>query len=286
MTILITGATGTNGSELIRQLTASGQRVRALVRNPARAGNLAGPNVELAAGDFDRPETLDAALRGIDKAFLLTPVAEHFVEWQTTFIRAAQRAGVKHLVKFSGMGAGPQAGSELLRLHHQTDEVLRNSGVPFTILQPNSFQQNILSSAATIKAQGRFYLPLKNAAQSTVDVRDINSVAAKVLMTGGHEGKTYVITGPESLTFQQVAENLSRVLGRKIEYVDVPLSAAADAMRKAGMAEWSVRIVSELLGYFATGAAATVTGTIPQQLGRAAISFEQFARDNRAAFAT
>src|SRR5262245_16170931 len=206
--ILVTGATGNNGQELVRQLTALGQKGSALVRNPAKAGNLKGPNVELAAGDFDQPATLDAALQGVDKAFLLTPVAERCVEWQNAFIQAAQRAKVKHLVKFSGMGARPGINVELLRMHGETDDRLRNSGVPFTILQPNSFHQNILSSAGTIKAQGMFYWPMKNAQQSTVDIRDINAVAAKVFTTSGHEGKTYVITGPEALTFQQAAEKL------------------------------------------------------------------------------
>src|SRR5262245_54445722 len=103
--ILITGATGNNGQELVRQLTAMGQRVRAFVRNPAEASRLKGTNIELAVGDFDRPETLDAALRGVEKAFLLTPVSERFVHWQTAFIETARRARVKHVVKFSGMGA-------------------------------------------------------------------------------------------------------------------------------------------------------------------------------------
>ena len=279
--ILITGANGNNGQELIRQLTAMGQRVRALVRKPAGAAT--GSHIELAVGDFDLPETLEAALQGVEKAFLLTPVAEHFVQWQKGFIEAAQRANVKHLVKFSGMGADASSASELLRLHAKTDDILRNSGVPFTILQPNSFHQNILSSAGTIKAQGVFYWPLKNASQSTVDIRDISAVAAKVFTTSGHEGRTYVITGPEALTFQQAAEKLSSVLGRNIQYVDVPISAAADEMRKSGMPDWNVRAVSELLAYFATGAA-TVTDTVPQLLGRAATSFEQFVKDHRGAF--
>jgi uncharacterized protein YbjT (DUF2867 family) len=282
--ILITGATGNNGQELVRQLTAMGQRVRALVRNPAKAANLQGPNVELAAGDFDQPETLDAALQGVEKAFLLTPVAERFPEWQRAFIEAAQRAEVRLLVKFSGMGAHARSESELLRLHAQTDEILRNSGVPFTILQPNSFHQNILSVAGTIKTQGKFYWPLKTASQSTVDIRDISAVAARIFTSPGHEGKTYVITGPEALTFQQVAEILSSVLGRKIEYVDVPLAAAADGMRQSGMPAWNARVVSELLGYFATGAAASVSDTVPRLLARRAISFEQFAKNHRAAF--
>jgi len=118
----------------------------------------------------------------------------------------------------------------------------------------------------------------------TADIRDINAVAAKVFTSSGHEGKTYVITGPEALTFHQVAEKLSSVLGRKIQYVDVPLSAAGDGMRKSGMPEWNVRVVTELLGYFASGAAATVTDTIPRVLGRPATSFEQFAKDHCAAF--
>jgi uncharacterized protein YbjT (DUF2867 family) len=282
--ILITGATGNNGRELVRQLVAAGQHVRALVRDVAKATNLKGPNVELAVGDFDRPATLDAALRGVEKAFLLTPVAEHFVEWQRAFIETAQRAEVKHLVKFSGMGADSGVKVELLRLHNETDNLLRKSGVPFTILQPNSFHQNILSSADTIKTQGAFYWPLKNAAQSTVDIRDVNAIAARVFTSPGHEGNTYVITGPEALTFQQAAEKLSAVLGRDIQYVDVRLSAAADGMRKSGMPEWNVRAVSELLGYFASGAAATVTDTVPRLLGRPAISFEQFVQDHRAAF--
>lgn len=280
--ILITGATGTNGQELVRQLTAAGERVRALVRAPADATGLTGPNVELAAGDFEKPETLEAALRDVDKAFLLTPLAERFVEWQSAFIKVAQRAGLKHLVKFSAMGAGvPEI--ELLRLHGQTDDLLRGSGLPFTILQPNSFYQNILSSVETIKTQGAFYWPLKNAALSTVDIRDISAIAVQALTRSGHEGQTYVITGPEALTFEQAAEILSAVLGRTIQYVDVPLSAAADSMRKAGMSEWDVRVLSELLGYFASGAVAAVTDTVPLLLGRPAISFEQFAKDYRAA---
>jgi uncharacterized protein YbjT (DUF2867 family) len=282
--ILITGATGNNGRELIRELTAMGQRVRALVRKPGEAARLEGSSVEVVAGDFDLPETLESALQGVEKAFLLTPVAERFVQWQKDFIGAAQRAKIKHLVKFSGMGANPRSASELLKLHFETDDILHASGVPFTILQPNSFHQNMLSSANTIKAQGVFYWPLKNASQSTVDIRDISAVAARVFTSSGHEGKTYVITGPEALTFQHAAEKLSSVLGRKIQYIDVPISAAADGMRKSGMPDWNVHAVSDLLAYFATGAAATVTDTVPRLLGRPATSFEQFVKDHRRAF--
>src|SRR5215813_8194741 len=115
--ILVTGATGNNGQELVRQLTAMGQPVRAFVRNPAEAVRLKSPSIEVAVGDFDQPESLDAALQGVEKALLLTPVAERSVLWQTAFIESARLARVKHVVKFSGMGADSRTAPELLRLH-------------------------------------------------------------------------------------------------------------------------------------------------------------------------
>jgi len=283
--ILVTGATGTNGKELIRQLTAAGQRVRAFVRDAAKAESLKGEQVELAEGNFDQVESLHSALQGVEKAFLLVPVAEQFPGWQTAFIEIAKHAGVRHLVKFSGMGAAAgQTAGELLRLHGETDEFLRRSGLPFTILQPNSFHQNILGSLSTINGHGVFYWPMKDAAQSTVDVRDINAVATKVLTTPGHEGQTYVITGPAAPTFDQAADVLSRVLNRTIRYVPVSSDAAADSMRKAGLPEWNIRAVCGLLDYCASGAASRVTDTVSRLLGRPAISFEQFVQDHQSFF--
>jgi len=182
------------------------------------------------------------------------------------------------------MGAELASQSEILRMHAQTDELLRKSGLPFTLLQPNSFFQNMFWSTETIKAEDAFYLPFKDAQQSVVDVRDINGIAAKVLTSPGHEGKTYVITGPEAITFQRVAEKLTTVLGRNIKYVDMPLVAAEGGMRKMGMPEWNVRALSGLYNVFASGAAATVTDTVPKLLGRPAISFDQFARDHLSVF--
>src|SRR4030095_11902870 len=113
--ILITGATGNNGQELVRPLTAMGQPVRAFVRNPAEAARLKGPNIDLAVGNFEKPETLDAALQGVEKAFLLNPGAGRSVHWQRAFIESARRAGVKHVVKFSGIGADSRNAPEVLR---------------------------------------------------------------------------------------------------------------------------------------------------------------------------
>src|SRR5262245_10264089 len=162
--ILVVGATGTNGRELALRLAGAGRPVRALVRSPEKSADLARAGVELARGDLDDPASLDAALKGVERAFFVTAVDRRFVAWCRNFFDAAKRAGTSQVVKFSAMGAG-DAGSELLRQHGETDEMLKASGVPWTILRPNSFHQNLLWSAASIRERGEFYLPLRDARQ-------------------------------------------------------------------------------------------------------------------------
>jgi uncharacterized protein YbjT (DUF2867 family) len=282
--ILVIGATGTNGSEIVGQLAAAGQNVRALARNPARASGLARPGVEVVAGDLDDADSLDAALAGVDRAFFLAPVDHRYVGWFRNFLDAALRAGTGRVVKFSGMTADPASPSELMRQHGETDDLLASSGIAYTILRPNSFYQNMLWSAQSIKEQGAFYLPMRAASQSLVDVRDIAAVAVKVLTEDGHVGQTYEITGPESLTYHDVAVRLSKVLGRTIQYVDVPPSAARESMLKAGMPKWNVNVLVDLYAVFASGAASAVTDTVQRITGRAPIGFDQFASDHAAAF--
>jgi uncharacterized protein YbjT (DUF2867 family) len=282
--ILVVGATGTNGREVVSRLAAAGHRVRAMVRQPSRASDLRGANVELVAGDLDDPGSLDAAWAGVDRAFFVAAVDRRYVGWFHRFLAAARRSGAPRIVKFSGMGAGSDSPSEIMRQHGETDAALADSGLPYTVLRPNSFYQNMLWSAATIKAQGAFYLPMGDARQSLVDVRDIADVAVEVLTNPGHEGNSYAITGPECLSYHEVAAKLSAVLGKPVKYVDVPPDAAFDSMLKAGMAEWNARAVTELYTVFAAGLAAGTTDTIERITGRRPIAFEQFARDHAAAF--
>lgn len=282
--ILVVGATGTNGREVVDRLVASGAAVRALVRDPDRAADLLG-EVELVRGDLDDPASLDEALAGVDRAFFVTAVDPRLVGWFRNFLDAVRRAGTAHVVKFSALGADPDSTVELLRQHGETDRLMIESGTPYTILQPNSFHQNMLWSARTIKEQGAFYTPLKDGRQSLVDVRDIAAIAVEALTRPGHEGQTYEITGPESLSFLEVADALSRALGKPVRYVDVPPQAAHDAMVQAGTPEWNARAVVELLELFAAGGAARTTETVVQVLGTPPIPFAQFARDYASAFA-
>jgi uncharacterized protein YbjT (DUF2867 family) len=282
--ILVVGATGTNGREVALKLAGAGRKVRALVRSPEKAADLGEAGIELVRGDLDDPALLDAALRGVERAFIVTAVDRRCVGWFGNFFDAARRAGTPHVVKFSGMGAGdPEA--EILRQHGESDAMLIASGVPYTILRPNSFFQNLLWSATAIRERGEFYLPLRDARQSLVDVRDIAAVTAVVLTEAGHEGKTYEITGPEALSYEAVAAILTKALGRSVRYVDVPPEAAKQAMLVAGMPEWNAAAVTELYGVFATGRYARTTDAIERVTGKPPISFEQFVRDNAAAFA-
>jgi uncharacterized protein YbjT (DUF2867 family) len=284
--ILVLGATGTNGREVVARLAAAGVPVRALVRDPARAGakGLALPDVELTAGDLDDTAALAAAFRGVERAFVLTPVSPRDVEWVGRAVEAARSAGTRHLVKFSAMGADPASPSELLRQHGESDRLVMGSGLAFTVLRPNSFHQSLLGSAGSVKAEGVLYTPLRDARLSLVDVGDIADVAALTLTRPGHEGQVYEITGPESLSFADVAATLSGVLGKPVRYVDIPPEAFEAAMLGSGMPAWNARAVAELFRYFATGALARTTDTIETLLGRPPVSFAGFAREHAGAF--
>jgi uncharacterized protein YbjT (DUF2867 family) len=282
--ILVIGATGTNGKELVRLLAAEGHRVRAMVRDPSRARGLHHQLVQMVQGDLDDPRTLDSALAGVKRVFFVAAVDQRYVEWFSSFLEAARKAGTPKIVKFSGIGASLDSPSELLRQHGESDQALAGSGLPFTILRPNSFYQNMLWSAGTIKDHGSFYLPMGEARQSLIDVRDIASTAAVVLTHAGHDGKTYDLTGPESLSYKDVADKLSAALGKPVRYVDVPPEAALESMLKAGMPQWNARAVTELYRVFVTGAAAQTTDTVAQITGHAPISFDRFAREHASAF--
>jgi uncharacterized protein YbjT (DUF2867 family) len=282
--ILVVGATGTNGREVVSRLAGAGAKVRALVRDPDRAAGLLGKDVELVRGDLDDPGALDAALAGVERAFFAAAVDPRFVGWFRNFLAAARRSGLGHLLKLSAMGADPASPAEILRQHGETDRMLDGSGPAFTILRPNAFHQNMLWSAGSIKDHGAFYLPMKEARQSLVDVRDIASIAVEVLSGTEHDGRTYEISGPESLSYHDVAATLTRVLARPVRYVDVPPEAARESMLKGGMPEWNAGAVTELYELFATGGAARTTDSVVRITGKPPIRFEQFARDHADAF--
>lgn len=277
--ILITGATGSIGGQVVKQLVDRGASLRALVRSEQKAAALAQPGVEAVIGDLAKPDTLAAALEGVERAFLLTGPDLAQAELQGNFIEAAKKAGVKHLVKLSALGVAEESPIILARLHWQTEQQLAGSGLGYTILQPHFFMQNLLGFASTIATEGKFYAPLKDGKIGMVDVRDIAAVAVATLMETGHDGQTYVITGPESLSFAEVAEKISAAIARPVSYIDVPPEAAQQAMQAMGMPDWFVNDMLTLYAVFRAGHGDLVTDTVAKIGGKNPISFDQFAKD-------
>ena len=282
--ILLTGGTGTAGSEISKALGRMGVHHRSLVRDRIKAASSAGEFVELVEADLSRPETLGAALDGVEKALLLTAASPDALQQEKGFIRAAKHAGVRYIVKFSAYGARLKAPHFFGRQHGQAERALEDSAIAFTMLRPNGFFQNFLGNAASIQARGAFHAPAGDMQYSAVDVRDIAAVAAHVLTEPGHQWQRYTITGPEALSHTEIAERFSQVLGRTIRYVDVPEDAAREWMLAAGIPAWTVDKVLDLYRYYRSGAAAEVTDHVESVGRKVPIRFEQFVADRATAF--
>ena len=277
--ILITGATGNIGAELARQLWAGKQTCRAFVRSRTHAQSIALPGVGLVEGDFNKPETLRPALEGVDRLFLLIPSSSQVEQQQRNFVDAAKRAEVGHIVKLSQLGADEDAPGRFQHYHGSVESYICRSGIPYTFLRPNLFMQGLLNFRSTISRQGAFYAPAGNAKVSVIDVRDIASVAARVLTESGHEGKTYDLTGPESLTHADMGAQLSQALGKPVEFVDVSPEVMRQALLSFGLPVWQAYGLVEDYDHYRGGEAAEVTSIVHDFTGRDAIRFSQFARD-------
>lgn len=283
--ILVSGATGTAGKEIVLQLASLGITVKALVRDMAKATPFRGKCVHVAVGDLNEPATLEEAFKAVDQALLLPANNANQVHQERTFIDAAKRAGVQHIVKFSALGADdPASGSRIARWHAQAEDYLEASGLAWTHLRPCMFMQNLLGSAASIAREGAFYAPLGDARVAHVDVRDIAAVALKTLTEHGHEGKAYTITGPEALTYSQVAQKLTAVLGKPVRYVDVPPEQFKQSLLGAGMPDWYADALLEIFEYVVKPRGTEVTNVVAEIARKAPSTFDQFARDHLAAF--
>lgn len=283
--ILITGATGVVGSELVRLLAARGVTVRAFVRSQAAAKSLAAlPGVELAVGTFEDTASVEAALGGVERAFLLTPSSERSEAQQLAFIETARRIGLAHIVKLSQFAAAEDSPVRFLRYHAIAERAIKSAGLAYTFLRHNLFMQGLLGFRDSIVQKGEFYAPAGEAKVSIVDVRDIAEVAAAALTQPGHEGKIYDLTGPEALTHTEAAAILSGATGRPVTFVDVPPEAMREAVLAGGMGPWQAEGLVEDYAHYRRGEAAAVASGVQEATGRPPRSFATFARDYSQAF--
>jgi uncharacterized protein YbjT (DUF2867 family) len=285
-TVLVTGATGTVSTALLGALKGKpGLRLRALVRDSAKGEALKKDGVEVVAGDLEEPDTLPEAFDGVDILWLLTPASALEPSMGSNAILAAKRANVKHVVRNSAIKAGHDAPNRNGRLHALVEAELKASGIPWTILRPHYYMQNLLSSASSVASDGMLYMNLGEGRVGTIDGRDVGAFAAKVIeQPDRHAGKIYTPTGPESIDMAAAAETLSGVLGKHVNYVALPPDAAKQAMLGFGLPRWFVGNVVDYGRAYSEGWGDFVTNDFKDVTGHEARSFKQFATDFAPAF--
>ncbi len=285
-TVLITAATGTVSTALMNTLRGTDVRIRALVRDHAKADNLREQRAEVFVGDLDNPRSLPSAFEGVQDVWLLTPNGPRAPEHHMNAVWAARQAGVERVVRLSAVGAAHDAPNRSGRLHALSDRETERCGMRWTILQPHWFMQNLLNEAAEISTTGTFSLNMSSARVGMIDVRDVAECAARVLRSDPdrHHEQTYTLTGPRSLTFADVANQISDVLGRSIAYLPVSDAAKRKTLLGNGVPQWIIEMLEEYAQAYAHGWGDFTTDTVTGLLGRPPRDIADFARDHAAAF--
>ncbi|NUP01307.1 MAG: SDR family oxidoreductase [Nonomuraea sp.] len=274
MTILITGASGNVSSAVLKSLGDLSD-VRVLVRDAAKAP----AGVEAAVGDLHHPETLDAAFKGVDTLWLLTAMGPQAPHASMNAVWAAQRAGVGHVVRLSAIGAAHDAPTRNGRLHALSDVELAASGLDWTVIRPAFFMQNLLGSVNG----DTLYGGIGEGRIGLIDTRDIADFAATVLRDPArHNGRTYTLTGPASISLREAATDLTEVYGTPITYQPVSPDDAHQSMLAAGMPDWDAAVTKEYLKAYARGWGDYTTTAYTDVTGRAGRTFAEFAKDHAA----
>jgi uncharacterized protein YbjT (DUF2867 family) len=237
--------------------------------------------VEAVPFDWEKPETFGPALQGVEKLFLLTPnTTDRQAQYTQALVDASKKAGVKHIVRLSVMGADAEPGILLGRMHRASEKVIQASGIAWTMLRPTFFMDNFLNYyGVDPKKDGTVYLAHGQGKAVWVDGRDVGEAAAVALTSSGHEGKAYDLTGPEALGAAEVLAILGEALGRKYTYVDIPEETARKSMQDMQMPAWMVNGFLELDMMIKHARAATPASGVKDVLGRPPRSFKEYAKD-------
>jgi len=281
--ITVFGATGTTGAPLVETLLAKGAGVRAVTSDPAKIDGLKAKGCEAVTASFADPAALEQACAGAEKIYLVSPAHLDMRQWKANAIAAAKAAGVKHVVLATGLGASPKAGLTFGKWHSESQELLKESGLDWTFVQPTYFIQNLMWQADNIAKDGVYYDDLGGPV-SWIDARDIADVAAEALTGADHAGKGYGVTGPEALTGDEIAAVLSEVTGKPITSATLSADEAKAAMVAGGMQDEVAAAMVELASIAPKGYLGGIETTVSDVLGRPARSFRDFVTENRDAF--
>jgi uncharacterized protein YbjT (DUF2867 family) len=284
--ILVIGGRSKIGSALIGELVGRGDSVRALVRAGDSKDSFP-EGVQAVTGDLADRDSLRSAIVGADRMFLLCGPTEDEVELNRNAIDAATETGARLMVRSSILGADPGSSATFVRDHGMCDAYLRESGMPHALVRPNMFMQNVTENTIpSIDQGGNFYANAGDARISMVDTRDIARVAAVLLTEPGHDGNAYDVTGPEALSYYDVASRLSAAMARKLTYIAASDDAVAGALNGFGLSQWLVGALVDLFADYrrsgTDGHAARVTETVQRLTGHPPHSLDQLLAHQKA----
>jgi len=278
--ILITGATGKTGSATAKSLGEKGETFRALIRNEEKKEGLESLGGEVVIGSIENTEVVNQSMQGVKTVLVLLPNSESQLALEKQLVDSAKQAGVERIVKMSSIEATPDATSPIPKLHLESEEYIKQSGLAWTMIKPNFYMQNLLASAGTIKEKGKIFLPMGEGKTGMIDTTDVGKVLAKVLSEDGHESMNHEITGPEILSFYEVAEIFSQALGKQVDYVDVPMDAYKETLGQFLTNQWHLDAVIDLFNGIAEGGIEDKTDTFNELMGETPKSLSQFLAEN------
>jgi uncharacterized protein YbjT (DUF2867 family) len=279
--ILVTGATGTVGREVVALLLAAGKPVRGMTRDAARAKF--DPRVEAVQADFASPETLAKAVDGVERVFSLT-LGPQTGTHERALAAAAKAAGVRHIVKLGAMGGDGETRNAIRRWHEEGEQAIKDSGVGWTFMRPGRFMSNALHWRESIRKEGKVFSNYGDGKLPSVHPRDIAAVAVRALTGEDYFGKILEVTGPEALNMAEEVAILSNTLGKPIEYVSITDETARREMERANMPSYIIDGLLPFAAFVRSGKAARIFPTVREVTGRPALSFADWAREHAAAF--
>ena len=282
--ILITGASGTVGKAVLREVAKTGAAHRAMYRSKVEATKAPAETQAVIADFSDRP-SLASALHGVESVYLVCSPIPQLVDLESNVIEASQAAGVRRIVLNSALGAADFPKS-FPSWHRKVEDKLKATKIAHVILRPNSFMQNLVTYyAPTIRTQGAFYGSYGNNVRiSYIDVRDLAAVAAKALTGGALDGQNLELNGPEAFTCEQVAQKITEHTGVAARYVDIPLEAQRKAMLDQKMPDWQVTALIDLQHFYINGQGGATDHSIAEILGRPPATLDQFLTDSASEF--
>jgi len=281
MKYLITGATGDIGSRVVDLLLQQGNRPRVFVRDAGKAHSRFDGGVDVFTGDLSDPLALRLALEGVDGVFLVNS-GPQIPARDAIAAHAAKAAGVKHLVKLSSMDA--EQDLAIGSWHGQGEAAIRASRIPFTFVRPTGFMSNLLAWATSVKAEGMVRTSTGDGKRAFIHSDDIAAIATKALLTGGYEGQSLPITGPEALSFREVTARIGGAIGKHLVFQPIPDEEARRRYAAGGASEIETEAHVALWRAIREGRLATVTDEVERVLGRRPITLKQWLMDHAAAF--